>query len=403
MASLSYLLAVLFLVSLVSLSRQTLSRADRKKPVPKDSCTPGDPFCDRTADLPPTLDATVVERNLVSEQVTYADILRNHKTFSQTYARHRFVSMVTTLAFVTPWNSRGYELALTFSRKFTHVSPVWFQVSPSGEIAGRQDVKEKWLKKLHRANADLLVVPRFLFEDWSSEEFADFFSRLDRMSLLADQLTGLLAEFHLDGAVLEIWKQMPSVAFAGFMGFLRLLSGRFKQQNLYLSLVIPPTNPDPEATDETPYNSSHFLETAPLVDSVLLMSYDYPFLVQRPGPTSPLPWIEGCVMALSPNYELRHKILLGTNLYGYEFSRQGPTPLTAGPYLDRLRQLKPTLQWNEQSGEHIIQIDNPADPRMIVYPSLYSLQARISLAHRLSVGLGLWEIGQGLDYFYDLF
>ena len=403
MPSLCCLLAVLLIFSLPLLTQQTLSRADRKKPVPKDSCTPGDPLCDNTAESPPTLDATVVERNLVSEQVTYSDVLRNHKTYSQTYARTRFVSMVTTLAFVTPWNSKGYELALTFSHKFTHVSPVWFQVSPSGQITGRQDVKEKWLRKLYRSNPDLLVVPRFIFESWPPEAFSEFFSSQNRMSQLADDLAELLAQYRMHGAVLEVWKQMPSQESAGLTGFLRLLSGRFKQQDLYLSLVVPPTNPDPEAIDETPYNASHFLETGPLVDSVLLMTYDYPFLVQRPGPTSPLPWIEGCVLSLSPNYELRHKILLGTNLYGYEFSRQGPAPLSAGPYLERLRQLKPELQWNEQSGEHIIQIDNPSDPRMIVYPTLNSLQARISLAHRLSVGLGLWEIGQGLDYFYDLF
>ena len=403
MPSLGYLLAVLLMLCLAPGTHQTLSRADRKRHVPKDTCTPGDPLCDKTAELPPTLDATVVERNLVSEQVTYSDILRNHKTYSQTYARTRFVSMVTTLAFVTPWNSRGYELAQTFSRKFTHVSPVWFQVSPSGQIGGTQDVKEKWLRRLLKANPDLLVVPRFIFENWAPEEFAAFFSSTDRMSRLAGDLTELLERYRMHGAVLEIWKQMPALEFAGFTGFLRLLSGQFKQHGLYLSLVVPPTNPDPEALDETPYNSSHFLETGPLVDSVLLMAYDYPFLVQRPGPTSPLPWIEGCVMALSPNYELRHKILLGTNLYGYEFSRQGPSALSAEPYLDRLRQLKPALQWNEQSGEHIIQIDNPTDPRMIVFPSLYSLQARIGLAQRLSVGLGLWEIGQGLDYFYDLF
>lgn len=71
-----------------------------------------------------------------------------------------------------------------------------------------------------------------------------------------------------------------------------------------------------------------------LFDLRFLFSACFLFCVcNRPGPSSPLPWMRDCVLQLAPQNQWRHKILLGLNLYGLDFTvNGGAEPLLGGRY-----------------------------------------------------------------------
>lgn len=52
----------------------------------------------------------------------------------------------TVLAYLTPWNRKGYEVVKTFGNKFDIISPVWLQIVRLGdlryEVRGTHDVIE---------------------------------------------------------------------------------------------------------------------------------------------------------------------------------------------------------------------------------------------------------------------
>ena len=80
---------------------------------------------------------------------------------------------------MTPWNPRGFEAALKFHRKITHVSPVWYQIvappsSPEERkksgvtvgpvLRGGEGVDEKWLAEMRRRAPGTKILPRVSLE-----------------------------------------------------------------------------------------------------------------------------------------------------------------------------------------------------------------------------------------------
>ncbi|XP_058777617.1 uncharacterized protein LOC131651909 [Vicia villosa] len=361
----------------------------------------------------------VHQRGLVTTDTNYQDILtENTKVSENTSIRHYTYPV---LGYITPWNSLGYEMAKKFNSKFTHLSPVWYDLKSQQSslvLEGRHNADRGWISEL-RKSGEALILPRVVLE--ASPQ--DLLRKKKLRNKAIDLIVTECKEMGYDGVVLESWSRWAAYGILHdpimrnlALQFVKQLgdalhsisSEKVGGQKLQLVYVIgPPSSQNLQAHDFGPKD----LETlSEVVDGFSLMTYDFSN-PHKPGPNAPLEWIQIILQILlgaSANraQNIAPKIFLGINFYGNDFSLSkdsGGGAILGRDYLALLEKHRPALQWDKNSGEHVFFYTADKDIKHAVfYPSLKSISLRLEEARSWGCGISIWEIGQGLDYFFDL-
>lgn len=319
---------------------------------------------------------------------------------------------LTVLGFVTPWNAGGKDVAILQASRdhLDDVSPVTWQMHPSG-LDGGQDFEDSFYAELSKAGAR--IYPRILFEApaWTIQDFRKL---SEDPTPMVERIIHMCSKGGFEGVVLEIWQTLMGLgALRGkekhtFISLVVALGeGIRKDAGLRTVLVLPPYS-NPERGGGIEPADIEQLQIA--FNFFVVMTYDFSTPGSRPGPMAPISWVKAVATYLVKDCGLGRKVLIGLNFYGLDFMQrsQGQAPndrhIVGHEYISLLREHRPDFVWLDEVGEHAFVYKTDDQQRVVFYPTRQSIAQRVALVTELGCGgVAIWELGQGLNYFFDEF
>lgn len=314
-----------------------------------------------------------------------------------------------TLAFLTPWHKKAYNYRVPFQ----YLAPVWFRLTPektkSITIVGEHDVNKEWIQEMKQLGKStkhkIRIVPRFTLEKFNdSDNYKDLF--ITERDRVLKQITRVIEKYDLDGVTLELgflqygaFSHLITSFLAALRKSLTQLAKKNGKTQYYVILVVP--------SNDALINADTMAKFSKWVDRFFIMTYDYSVNQSHsPGPVSPIQWVENIIKSICVDKKQIScsKLFIGLNFYGYDYTTQGFNPIIGETIENILAENHIREREDHVAQEKIFEYtDSNYVQHTIYYPTDETITKRILLAKRYGTGLGIWEIGQGRESFFEKF
>lgn len=195
-----------------------------------------------------------------------------------------------------------------------------------------------------------------------------------------------------------------------YTGFLRRLNERLKPEGYSLSVAVPA-----KTSDDIPWLKGYdFGGIGAVVDFMFIMAYDWHVPQTPPGPVAPIGEVRRAI-EFALQHVRRDKIILGVPRYGYEWTMQGGTPVSAravsvGDVIELAATYQVPIQYStEYEQPYLTYWDASGNEHIVWFENVRARAAKLQLVIDYQLrGVGAWQLGLDfpqsgylVNYFFD--
>ncbi|MGE6517177.1 glycoside hydrolase family 18 protein [Lysinibacillus sphaericus] len=306
-----------------------------------------------------------------------------------------------TLAYLEPRGTSVSEALLSQAREagpyLTYLALFSYEVRRDGtlKVPPSQGVPE--IANDTRA-ALAMVISNLEDFRFSGELARDIFQSTAVQDLLFDNIikeakrVGSIKDIHFD------FENLPGDQREAYNNFLRRAVERFHAEGYTVSTALAPKT---SADHQGPWGVAHdYKAHGEIVDFVLLMTYEWGYSAGPPMAVSPLPEVEA-VVKYAVSEIPANKILLGQNLYGYDwtlpFVQGGPIAEAVSPQraIEIAKKYNAAIQFDWRAQAPFFEYyDEQGRAHIVWFEDARSIQAKFNLIKQYKLrGVGYWKLG----------
>ena len=304
-------------------------------------------------------------------------------------------------AYVEP---RGNEVSELLVNQVRETSPYLTYLALFSYEAGRDGSLKapviEPLPSLAAENNASIAMAITNLEDYqfSSELARDIFQSKAVQNLLFDNI---IAEAKRIGNVSDIhfdFERIPGDQREAYNNFLRSAVERMHAEGYTVSTALAPKS---SANQPGEWTVGHdYRAHGEIVDFVMLMTYEWGYSAGPPLAVSPLPQVEQVVQYALTEIPA-NKILLGQNLYGYDwtlpFVQGGEYAEALSPQraIEIAKRYNAAIQYDYTAqAPYFNYYDEQGRSHIVWFEDARSIQAKFNLVKRLNLrGVGYWKLG----------
>ncbi len=315
------------------------------------------------------------------------------------YIPPQLKSSIEVNAYIEPFGQEVspnlQEAAQNASPFLTYLAPFSFQIQRDGSL---REIPLDDLPQIARDNAAsiILVVTNLEEGQFSAELARDILSNEAIQDTLITNIINTARQINARDVHFDL-EFIPPVFKEEYTAFLRKAKRRLQDAGLLMSVALAPKT---SATQKGEWYEAHdYRAIGEIADFVVIMTYEWGYSAGPPLPVSPLPQVRE-VIEYALTEMPAQKILMGQNLYGYDwtlpFVEGGEYAKSLSPQqaIEIAKANRASIQYDETAQAPFIKYTDENNKEHIIwFEDARSIQAKFDLIKELDLrGISYWKL-----------
>ncbi len=285
----------------------------------------------------------------------------------------------------------SYQALRDNSKNIDMIAPFWYTVKPNGEIETRYGGYQFEVDSFSK-NRNIKVIPLINNSQENNMILVDPEIRRKAVNNIVD----MVEKYDFAGVNID-FEFIPPWTRNGYTSFIEDLSSKLRKIDKMITISVFPKIDVPLEM----HGAYDYAALAPLVDRVLIMTYDNHWSKGPAGPIAPINWVEENIR-YALEYFPENKILLGISNYGYDWAGGYGQDLGSKKAQELAIEKGAEINWHDTFQSPYYYYWDNEEKHEVWFENSNSLAFKLDLVEKYNLkGIGIWRLGNATERFWD--